>query len=74
MKNKQNFLEGLAKQGTLPVDNIPAQLTENEYVIPADVVVALGKGNAESGVQFLDNLVEEIRQKTQSMLSKVMEQ
>lgn len=72
MKNKQNFLEGLAKQGTLPVDNIPAQLTENEYVIPADVVVALGRGDANKGVEFLDNLVNEIRQKTQNMLSKAI--
>ncbi len=73
MAQKQNVLEGLAKQATLPVDNVPAQLTENEYVIPADVVVALGNGDADAGVSFLDNLVKQVRRKTQGTLAAEME-
>lgn len=71
MKSK-NVLEGLAKQGKMPVDNIHAKLTQNEYVIPADVVVALGHGNADKGIAFLDNLVKQVRSKTQGMLSNMM--
>lgn len=72
MENKRSILEGLAKQGGLPVDNIPTQLTENEYVIPADVVVALGEGDVKKGVAFLDELVQNIRQQTQSTVSSMM--
>ncbi len=67
----RNVLEGLAKQGGLPTDNISAKLTENEYVIPADVVIALGKGNAKAGVAFFDELVSKVRAKTQGMLSNM---
>jgi protein-tyrosine-phosphatase len=67
----KNLLEGLAKQGTKPVDNVATQLTENEYVIPADVVIAVGEGNAEKGVAFFDNFVEKVRQQTQSTLTRM---
>lgn len=70
--DNKNMLEGLVRQGTKPVDNIPARLTENEYVIPADVVVALGKGDIEEGIRFLDALVEKVRGQTQGMLSNMM--
>lgn len=68
----KSVIEGLAKQGQLPVDNIPTKLTENEYVIPADVVIAIGQGDAEQGVAFFDELVEKIRAKTQGAMSKMM--
>lgn len=72
MASKKNLLEGLAQQGRLPVDDVPAQLTENEYVIPADVVIALGRGDVQAGVEFLDGLVEKVRSQTQGALSGMM--
>jgi hypothetical protein len=68
--NKQNLLEGLAGQAKHPTDVIPARLTENEYVIPADVVIALGDGDVEQGIQFLDELVQDVRQKTQGTMAE----
>lgn len=67
----KNLLEGLAKQGTLPVDNVPTQLTQNEYVIPADVVIAVGDGQAQKGIAFFDNFVEKVRAQTQSSLTRM---
>lgn len=71
MATTKNVLEGLAKQSAVPTDSISAKLTVNEYVIPADVVIALGHGDEEQGIAFLDNLVEQVRQKTQGMLGSV---
>ncbi len=68
----KNTLEGLAKQAQLPVDNVPAKLTENEYVVPADVVVAIGKGDSEKGVAFFDSIVQRVRQATQSKMSQAL--
>lgn len=42
-------------------DDVPAMLSEGEYVIPADVVAHLGDGNQESGYSILDQLVGNIR-------------
>ena len=42
-------------------DNIPAQVSEGEYIIPADVVAALGDGSNEAGADKLDMLVQQIR-------------
>jgi len=72
MMKSENILEGLAKQGQLPTDNISAKLTQNEYVIPADVVITLGHGDVEKGIAFLDNLVKQVRVKTQGVLSEGM--
>lgn len=69
--NKKNLLEGLAQQGNIPTDDIPAKLTENEYIIPADVVIALGHGDKDEGIRFLDTMVKNIRDKTQNALSKM---
>jgi hypothetical protein len=68
----KSVLEGLAGQAKLPVDDVPARLTENEYVIPADVVIALGNGDVQKGVEFFDNIVEKVRSKTQKSISRYM--
>lgn len=64
-----NILEGLAAQGMKPVDDLPAQLTENEFVIPADVVIALGNGDPKEGFRFFDDIIKRVRAKTQRGLS-----
>lgn len=68
----KNLLAGLAKQAQLPVDDVPAKLTENEYVIPADVVISLGQGDKEQGFAFLDKLVEKVRASTQQTMNNNM--
>ena len=55
------LLQGLQEQMQKPVDDIPAKLTENEFVIPADVVLILGHGDAKSGANKLQSFVEQIR-------------
>lgn len=42
-------------------DDIPAYLSEGEYVFPADIVSKLGKGNTDAGGEVLDMLMEFIR-------------
>jgi hypothetical protein len=37
-------------------DRIPGKLQPGAYVIPADVVSALGEGNSAAGAKILDNL------------------
>jgi len=45
------------------IDNIPAMLTEGEYVIPkSDVELASNIGNNEEGVMNLDRMFRELRQ------------
>ena len=56
------LLDGLMSQMQKPLDNVPAQLTENEYVIPADVVIILGNGDAAAGSKALDAFIEKVRQ------------
>ena len=57
----QNFAEGgMARNGTS--DDVPANLSVGEYVIPADVVSALGNGSSEAGAKMLDRVCAAIRQ------------
>lgn len=39
----------------------PADISSNEYIIPADVVSMLGDGSSEAGGSVLDNLLSLIR-------------
>jgi hypothetical protein len=55
--------QALNMQDSKPVDDIPAKLTENEYVIPADVVLILGNGSPKDGAQALDTFVDFVRQR-----------
>lgn len=43
-------------------DMVPAYLSRDEYVIPADVVSHLGNGSSAAGAEKLDALLERIRQ------------
>jgi len=47
-------------------DQIPAMVANNEFVIPADIVSALGNGSSESGASVLDQFIENIRAHKQS--------
>ena len=42
-------------------DSVPAMLANGEFVIPADVVSALGNGSNDSGANVLDGFLETIR-------------
>ena len=42
-------------------DNVPAMLSEGEYVIPADIVSLLGEGNTEAGAGILSTLIDLLR-------------
>ena len=42
-------------------DQIPAMVANSEYVLPADVVSALGNGSSESGADILDQFIQSIR-------------
>ena len=39
----------------------PAALSEGEFVIPADVVSAIGDGNTQAGASILQQLVDGVR-------------
>ena len=62
---ESQLLQGLQNQMNKPVDDIPAQLTENEFVVPADVVLILGNGDAEAGSNKLQQFVDQIRASVQ---------
>jgi hypothetical protein len=42
-------------------DNIPARLSEGEFVMPADVVSGLGKGSTDAGVRRLEEMIAKVR-------------
>jgi hypothetical protein len=42
-------------------DDVPALLSEGEYVIPADVVADLGDGNSKAGAKRLGQMIAEVR-------------
>ena len=50
-------------------DRIPAKveggqdvlLANNEYVVPADVVSALGNGSSDAGAEHMDKMLERVR-------------
>lgn len=47
-------------------DDVPAMLATGEFVIPADVVAALGNGSNDAGANVLDELLEVIREHKQA--------
>ncbi len=49
-------------EGTGLSDSIPARLSVDEYVIPADVVSMMGDGSSQAGGKRLDALVAQVRQ------------
>lgn len=64
--DSKNLMDILAQQvmGTPDKgrdDSQPAMLSHGEYVIPADVVAAIGDGNTEAGFEALDRFIATIR-------------
>lgn len=54
--------DGQADNVPAMVDGVePARLSSGEYVVPADVVSALGQGNTDSGVRKLDQFLDNVR-------------
>jgi hypothetical protein len=43
-------------------DQIPAMVANSEFVLPADIVSALGNGSSESGADILDQFIKTIRE------------
>ena len=44
-------------------DKQPALLSRDEYVLPADVVSALGNGSSNAGADKLDDFLTNVRKK-----------
>jgi len=42
-------------------DQIPAMVANSEFVLPADIVSALGNGSSDSGADILDQFIQTIR-------------
>jgi hypothetical protein len=42
----------------------PALLSRDEYVLPADVVSALGNGSSNAGADMLDKFMTDVREKS----------
>jgi hypothetical protein len=47
-------------------DSIPAMVADSEFVMPADVVAALGNGSSDAGASKLDQMVQQIRKRARS--------
>jgi hypothetical protein len=47
-------------------DNVHAMLSEGEFVIPADVVSALGDGNTKAGASALHQMMQSVRKNARS--------
>ena len=47
-------------------DSIPAMVADSEFVMPADVVAALGNGSSDAGAHKLDMMVQQIRKRARS--------
>jgi hypothetical protein len=73
MGEGQVYFEGMVKgDGDGMSDEIPfsiegkqpALLSRDEYVLPADVVSALGNGSSNAGADMLDKFMTDVREKT----------
>jgi hypothetical protein len=73
MGGGQVYFEGMVKgNGDGMSDEIPfsiegkqpALLSRDEYVLPADVVSALGNGSSNAGADMLDKFMTDVREKT----------
>ena len=54
---------GMADKVPAMVDNRqPAALSDGEFVIPADVVSAIGGGNSNAGAKQFYNMLDRVRQ------------
>jgi hypothetical protein len=73
MEGGQVYFEGMVKgDGDGMSDDIPfsienkqpALLSRDEYVLPADVVSALGNGSSNAGADMLDKFMTDVREKS----------
>lgn len=55
-----------SEEGGGQEDNVPIMAAGGEFVIPADVVSAIGDGNNEEGARKLDQMMQQIRQNYRS--------
>jgi hypothetical protein len=62
-----NYVKG---GGTGTSDDIPAKLSDGEYVIDAQTVSMLGDGSSDAGAKKLDHMRKEIRKHKGSALSQ----
>ena len=60
---KHTYVKG---DGDGTSDSVPAMLATGEFVIPSDIVSALGNGNNDSGSKVLDEFLKVIREHKQS--------
>jgi hypothetical protein len=63
----QHFAQG---PGTGTSDNIPAQLSDGEYVMDANTVSLLGDGSNKAGAAKLDQLRENLRRQAARPMSQ----
>ena len=51
-------------------DDIPAMLSDGEYVIDAETVALLGNGSQDAGAKQLDRMRQQVRKQKGGALSK----
>jgi len=67
-KGRENFKEGkhVAGEGDGQSDDIPAWLADGEFVVPSDVVSALGNGSSKAGTDKLYEMMHAVRERARS--------
>jgi hypothetical protein len=67
-KGREDFKNGkhVAGEGDGQSDDIPAWLADGEFVVPSDVVSALGNGSSKAGTDKLYEMMHEIRERARS--------
>ena len=64
------FAKGGMASPTGRSDDVPALLSEGEYVLDAETVALLGDGSSEAGAKKLDRMREQIRRHKGRALAK----
>ena len=73
LQNRATGGLAMAHGGNVPdgrTDDIPAMLSQGEYVMDAETVALLGNGNNDAGAKRLDHMREAIRKQKGGALSK----
>jgi hypothetical protein len=67
-EGRENFKDGkhVAGEGDGQSDDIPAWLADGEFVVPSDVVSALGNGSSKAGTDKLYEMMHSIRERARS--------
>ena len=71
-KMRKDFRQGdaVSGPGDGQSDDIPAMLADGEFVIPADVVAALGNGSTKAGSEQLYKMMHNIRARSRKASPK----